>query len=192
MTQEFINRFFGAMMGKCWHKPTWGKVVCPICGGHSLRNWFYVPDKDNPWQYRLDSYVNWSPSLDGEATKEVRDWFTKELPEQWEKYCDWIVNYKVDFLTYRYKKAEVLNAQLSITNLAQYIVDNYKEMFFDECTLCSGAGKISENAIRWGVSEIDCPMCLSTGYIVKPEFAEAVRVIQTMLKDEFKEGLEGD
>ena len=85
-----------------------------------------VPRCKHCGQYFTDQ---WSPSIDGEATKEVRDWFAKEMPEEWEEYLK-----HTDHTTaYGFKGGIIrfttsLNAQLSITNLAQFIVENYKEM----------------------------------------------------------------
>jgi len=115
MTQEFINRLFAAMLGKCEHKhfgwsPTENKWMCSACNAY----FDVLP-------------LVWSPSLDGEITKEVRDWFAKEMPEWWEKYLKY-VGEAFRFQNFSNNETGVLDAQLSITNLAQYIVDNYQEM----------------------------------------------------------------
>jgi len=107
MTQEFINRLFGAMMGKQEEEI---KPFCPNCG--NVRTYYF------------------SPSLDGEATKEVRDWMAREMPDVWELYLS-KTEYEQGGISGRTDdtlSSRILNAQLSIANLAQYIVENYKEM----------------------------------------------------------------
>jgi len=153
-------------MGKCLHE--WKQVTvcrwkCKRCSKKVFISFGQYPTRPR-----------WSPSIAGEATKEVRDWFAKEMPEEWEKYCDWIVNYKVDFLTYRYKKAEVLNAQLSIANLAQYIVDNYKEMFYEVCQADGNADEICPKCPNF--NNWDC-----TGKTIIPRYAEVVEIIRRYL-----------
>ncbi len=155
MTQEFINRLFAAVMGKCIHSGTdphhySGMFVCAKCG--------------KPYNKQLDI---WFPSLDGEATKEVRDWFAKEMPEEWESYLQGIAispnpqRNNDTFFT------ETYDRQSSISNLAQYIVDNYKSMFFEELQKTDGTATIRHNVKT---------------LIVKPQFAEAVKVIEEGLK----------
>jgi len=154
MTQEFIDRLFAAVIGK--KTDAWGRVW------HSVAHtWLYYP-----------------ASKDGEATKEVRDWFAKEMPEWWEKYLDDMTRqYYWEDVTGISLLVKLLNAQLSITNLAQFIVDNYKEMFYEECP--------DADYGDWGYcctdAREDCPIdngCRGTGKIIKPQFAEAVRVIE--------------
>ena len=170
MTQEFIDRLFAAVMGKCIHSGTdphhySGMFVCAKCG--------------KPYNKQLDI---WSPSLNGEATKEVRDWFAKEMPEEWKDYVySNMTGPVVQVISGHLKPEEIkpdyfrLNRTLSITNLAQYIVENYKEMFMEECKDCYGSGGVSPDE---GMSIFPCPVCNGTGLIVKPQFAEAVKVIE--------------
>jgi hypothetical protein len=175
MTQEFIDRLFAAVIGK--KTDAWGRVW------HSVAHtWLYYP-----------------ASKDGEATKEVRDWFAKEMPEWWEKYLDDMTRqYYWEDVTGISLLVKLLNAQLSITNLAQFIVDNYKEMFYEECPKCDGTrrmwivihppllppgyglaeGGVINNKVEFDRKEIDCTVCNGTGKIVKPQFAEAVKVIE--------------
>ncbi len=158
MTQEFINRMFAVMLGKCWHE--WEHVVgqvykCSVCKRIA-----------GP-EYRTLSLPTWSPSLDGEVTKEVRDWFTKEMPEEWEKYIF------VIFDRYNYA-VEIFNAQLSITNLAQFIMDNYREMFYEKCK--------SSYAKDFPDCQKVCNILCDESLIVKPQYAEAVRIIEGGLK----------
>ncbi len=195
MTQEFINRLFAAVMGKCEHRwyyyATTGNYECAKCGQIS-----------RVCRLPADPYC-WSPSSDSEAKKEVRDWFTKQMPGWWAKYIREIWGTQTGDEIYK------LNKMLSITNLAQYIVDN-PEMFYEECPECQDghvpvgeyqhyglvsremamdAGNIDlmgsltpcGTEIEWG----QCQRCNGTGKIVKPQFAEAVRVIEQM-----KEGKE--
>jgi hypothetical protein len=162
MTQEFINRLFAAMMGKHKHEYNYlynggpGRI-CKICG-------------DVYW-------TQWSPSLDGESTKEVRDWFVKEMPEEWEKYQ---VDICVSLLSPndKYFNTLCLNTILSITSLAQYIVDNYKEMFYEECSKCKGQKIEVDNRYTKGYREVNCIDCNGTGKIIIPRYAEVVRVIE--------------
>ena len=107
--KEFQDRLIAAMMGK--------KVLSyrEIIDGESM--------------LVVDDHEAWSPSLDGEATKEVRDWFAKEMLGWWERYLDDMTRqYYWEDVTGISLLVKLLNAQLSITNLAQYIVEHYKEM----------------------------------------------------------------
>ncbi|MFA5307758.1 MAG: hypothetical protein WC365_09975 [Candidatus Babeliales bacterium] len=140
MTQEFINRLFAAMMGK-------KKVFFPV-------NEDLLP-------------YHWSPSSEGETTKEVRDFMKGEFPKEWKRYLE-----KTQYDVKVYPK--IFNAQLSITNLAQFIMDNYKEMFYETCN-------------AEGDAEIICPACPNfnnwdcDGKIIIPRFAEAVEIIRREL-----------
>jgi len=113
MTQEFIKRLIAAMMGK---------KTPDLCKSETIKTY-----SDDFKVHVLSIDTTWSPSLDGEATKEVRDWFAKEMPEEWEKYLKY-VGEAFRFQNFSNNETGVLDAQLSITNLAQYIVDNYQEM----------------------------------------------------------------
>ncbi len=137
MNDEDINKLFSAMMGKQEEEI---KPFCPNCG--NVRTYYF------------------SPSIDGEATKEVRDWMTKEMPEEWELYLSKIEYEQggIGGLNDDTLSIRILNAQLSITNLAQYIVKN-QEMFYEECDYCTKFGRLKHK-------------------IIKPQFAEAVRVIE--------------
>jgi hypothetical protein len=173
MTQEY-DRLFAAILGK----GKWDEARCRICGWPLKQTMIEGCTADScsqrPVPVRRADTLVWSPSLDGEITKEVRDWFAKEMPEWWTDYCDEC------FVLFRYDKRqafESVNTLLSITNLAQYILDNYKEMFFEECP----DGFLDDEGY------CDCKhsprrSCTVTGLIVKPQFAEAVRVIEEGMK----------
>ena len=124
MTQEFINRLFAEMMGKHYHIPVVypdGKVSIYKCS---------IPRCDFYKHQSLDplSYTQFYASLNGEITKEVRDWFAKEMPEEWESYLQGIAISPAPQRNNDTFFTETYDRQSSITNLAQYIVDNYKEM----------------------------------------------------------------
>lgn len=153
MTPEFINRLFAAMMGKCVHNEyNWNPLQyyfeCVDCG------------------YVSETNAHWSPSSDGEITKEVRDMMQKELPEWWEKYLEEGYNRSEYFV-------ECLKWTLSISNLARYIVENYKGMFSFKCYRyapnCGGTFRCSAG--------LKFPEC-ENGLIVKDEWVEAVKVIE--------------
>jgi hypothetical protein len=153
MDEKTITKILAAMMGKCTDKKGFkfdyyeNKWVCLSCN----KKFTQLPKP-------------WSPSLDGEATKEVRDWFAKEMPEEWEKYLEEGYD-QSQYFTRCFKWT------LSITNLAHYIVDNYEEMFYEECKACYGGVPASPT------DEI-CGMCHGTGKIIKPQFVEAVKIIE--------------
>jgi hypothetical protein len=183
MTQEFIDRLFAEILGK--------EMITSVPSGYT----------DEYSGMNIVKLVEWSPSIDSEATKEVRDFMQEKLLEWWGKYLNWIargIHYD------DYTSGNILNAQLSISNLAQYIVDN-PEMFYEECPKCQDghvpvgeyqhyglvsremamdAGNIDlmgsltpcGTEIEWG----QCQRCNGTGKIVKPQFSEAVRVIEEM------------
>lgn len=120
----------------------------------------------------------WSPSLDGEATKEVRDWFAKEMPEEWEKYLQGIAISPAPQRNNDTFFTETYDRQSSITNLAQYIVE-HPEMFYEECP------KRTKNDVIDCYYDTNCDFmmnCNGTGKRIKPRFAEAVRVIEDELK----------
>jgi hypothetical protein len=173
MTQEFIDRLFAAVMGKCWHEPDFDDV--------------YKEDFEQKHCRHCKEYYysNWSPSINGEATKEVRDWFAKEMPEEWESYLQGIAISPAPQRNNDTFFTETYDRQSSITNLAQHIIEHYKEMFFEECPECYGQGSIDLGHIPEAMTTMHCDNCNGTGLIVKPEFAAVVKVIEEM-----KEGKE--
>jgi len=156
MTQEFINRLLAAVMGK---------KTPDLCKSETIKTY-----SDDFKVHVLSIDTTWSPSSDGEATKEVRDWFAKEMPEEWEKFLHCMMDKHFKASTFQPgHMSEMLAYQLSITHLAQYIVDNYKEMFYEECP-----------NLDKPVCTMNCDgiQCHGTGKIVKPRFAEAVKIIE--------------
>jgi len=140
MTQEFIDRLFAAMM--------------------NIDNMEY--------QHPFAKYF-WSPSLDGEATKEVRDWFERELPGWFDEFATPIF--------YEWIPIEAIKRSLSISNLAQFIIDNCKAMFYEECECCFDAR--STKAVKFIVlPDKHCSICNGAGKIVKSQFAEAVEMLK--------------
>jgi hypothetical protein len=99
------------------------------------------------------------------------DFMQARLPEWWEKYLRWIDFVKITKLWPEYH--EVFDAQLSLANLAEFIVAEYEkrsDMFFEEYP---NIGKDGHNH-----PANPCSICNGTGFIVKPEWAEVVKVIE--------------
>jgi hypothetical protein len=154
------DKFIAALMGKCLHTfdTDYAEEKCKNCG-----ETYYYADK-------------FSTSLDGEITKEVRDRMAKEMPEWWEKYLIHITSETGKNELYKGNNFATLtlDKQLSIINLVQYIVDNYKEMFMEECPECFGKG-------GWHRPDDYGDMCFEcngTGKIPISRFAAAVKMIK--------------
>jgi len=167
MTPE-QSKLFALMMGKCWHEwyeyapkraGTSRVVKCKVCGEQQANK------------------TRWSPSPDGKRLSyEVIDFMMERLPEWWDDYlCGMYLA-----IGYRHFSnglyTDVLNGWLSLSNLFDYILAHYKEMFYEECDNpdCK-QGKVLDATVI-----IDCPFCNGTGKIVKPGFVEVVKFIKSL------------
>lgn len=114
-----IDQFFAAVMGKCVHTwqdvGDWALMKCSKCGeiSNSLNDLYGVNQ--------------WSPSLNGEISYEVRKWFQEYEPDVWKTYLEKTM--------YDLKMwPDILNAQLSIQNFYDYLVANWQEWGYHFCT----------------------------------------------------------
>ena len=112
----------------------------------------------------------------------IQNFMEKELPEVWEGYLNQIVQKHFFHDGYDENRkhgrcTSILNAQLDLTNLITFLLDNQEGWAWKECTACTGNGDISENSIRWGVDKITCPECQGAGKVKHPAliFAEGVK-----------------
>ncbi len=160
MTEEFINRLFAALVGKERHVEA-----------HKIS-----PDGES-----VPAIWDWTPSSDGEITKEVRDFMKKELPEEWEKYLGYVFDKVSDILPksdsyaidIAWLETKTLTAQLSITNLAKFIVDNWKGMFMEECPEAQQC-----TMERCKYPDISCEGNGITRVIVKKGMEKVVKLIE--------------
>jgi len=106
----------------------------------------------------------------------IQNFMERELPEVWEGYLSDTVQREFYYDGYdRY--TTTFNAQLNLTNLITFLLDNQEGWAWKECTACTGNGDISKNSIRWGVDKITCPECQGAGKVKHPAllFAEGVK-----------------
>jgi hypothetical protein len=164
MTPGQIERLFAALMGKCQHVFNGTSLKCEKCGAEYFKEERFNPSPDG-------EHIDWP----------VMKFMAEKLPDAWEGYLEHIDR---DILDGPYPQyADMLNLQLSITNLTQYIMDNYKAMFFEECPKCRGT-KQQVYACRFSMCTlVTCEDCNGTGKVVKREFAEVVKVIEEMKED---------
>jgi hypothetical protein len=148
------DKVFSLMMGK--HKHEHRKLynggpgsICKIC------NDVY--------------FTQWSPSHDGKLiSHEVMDFMAEKFPEAWD-----------DYLNSQYQKSNdnpsmtnVLNAQLSISNLYDYIVDN-QEIFWEECPNVEIGKMLAPKD-----DHSQCVKCKGTGKFIKKEFEKVVEYLE--------------
>lgn len=110
----------------------------------------------------------WSASIDGEMTKEVRDWLAKEMPEVWEIYLN-CMNDDIDLEGYYF--ASILNYQLSISNFCTWLRENYKEFMFEKCKHIAGLA-------NWNLAKRDCPVCNGTGLTPIKKYVNVIKIIE--------------
>jgi len=142
--------------------------------------------------------THWSPSPDGtRISYEVIDFMAEKLPEAWEEYLrdsyaaslfkrttealftinmPSIFSKKHDEIPFEQIFTDRFNAQLSLSNLAEYIIA-HTEMFY-ECPACAKYGK-------WPTFEFDdieytCCTCNDTGRTIEPEFEAVVKFIESL------------
>ena len=174
LTQEQATKLITAMMGKCWHE--WNETTrvpssvqiwkCVKCGA--------LTEPQNRKENYNPNNNFWSPcDSQGRMIYEIIDFMAKELPEVWNKYL-WdvwdVLNEGRGFLLYQ----EALSAQLSLTNLAQYIKDNYKKMFYEEC-YCNHCKR---GGIQYHYTH-PCEICGGVGGLkVNPKFEKVVKLLK--------------
>jgi hypothetical protein len=107
-----VDQFLAAVMGKCLHE--WYEAIpkrasksrilkCKKCGINTSIKY------------------QWSPSLNGEISFEVRKWFQEHEYHLWEQYLsDTIWNCTGDL-------TKSFDAQLSIDNFYNYLVEHWQE-----------------------------------------------------------------
>jgi hypothetical protein len=166
LAQEQATKLITAMMGKCYHE--WEQVTvcrwkCKHCGKPVFNSFGQYPNRPK-----------FSPSPDGvRVSYEIIDFMAKEFPEVWNKYLwgAWdVLNEGRGFLLYQ----EALSAQLSLTNLAQYIKDNYKKMFYEEC-YCNHCKR---GGIQYHYTH-PCEICGGVGGLkVNPKFEKVVKLLK--------------
>jgi len=164
-TLEERNHFLTLLMGKCWHE--WEEhremgsywYQCKLCG---------VSDSIN-----MNFYADLS------RFEIIKSFMEKELPEVWERYLG--KHHEKAYYACLYNEdkpfTKGFDAQLDLTNLIIFLLDNQEGWAWKECTACTGNGDISENSIRWGVDKITCPECQGAGKVKHPAllFAEGVK-----------------
>ena len=116
----------------------------------------------------------------GEYFFMVKSFMEQSLPVVWEGYLSDVANDLCFHVLDNLNKGlfmQVFNAQLNLSNLIQYLLDNQEGWAWKECTACTGNGDISENSIHWGVDKVTCPVCNGAGKVKHPAllFAEGVK-----------------
>ena len=173
MTQEY-DRLFAALMG---YKLS-GDV--PTNGG------VFIEMEDHHHELFF-------ASLGGEATKEVRDFMAKEMPEWWEKYLD-DVYCSLEFPNLATLYTTFTRELLSIQNLTAYIMDHWQEMFWEECpTIRHNIPEGNDYLVAscWNSMKQYCLQdasnyCVGTGRTIIPRFEGVVKIIRRELDEKDK------
>jgi hypothetical protein len=100
----------------------------------------------------------------------IQNFMERELPEVWEGYLGRHHEKMYYACLYNEDKpfTRGFNAQLDLSNLITFLLDNQEGWEWKECTACTGNGDISKNSIHWGVDKITCPECQGAGKVKHP------------------------
>lgn len=128
--EEEKNHFLTSLMGKCWHKWEWtleGLIAkCNICG--EFRNFNHVYKSERTAQLTFPNADYFTDS----GFAPVKRFMEEELPKVWE---DYLLDYTAAAIVQKWAIRQVegnefslvLNAQINLSNLIQYLLDNQEE-----------------------------------------------------------------
>jgi hypothetical protein len=151
LTDEKVSEAIAAVMGVCWHEPSFeDDNICAKCGFSA--NGYDYKDKLDDYQFSAftpDGIWRW------------KSYMEREMPAMWNDYLGMSHDYGSHVNLW---DTEVLNNQLNSHNLVQYLFDNLDGWGYKQCPVCKGSVMVRVDSND--CYSVMCVNCSSTGKVL--------------------------